>query len=90
MRVIKNGLGWDIALDLVFTEKQTAAMVGARIQHAIHALVRGAVDTSMRTGIEKIVASPMASVTKMPTKSEMQLVESSRGLLALSLHAKAK
>jgi hypothetical protein len=50
MRVIPNGLGWDIAVDMVFTDKQTAAIIAKRIRHAVHALIRGAVDETMCSG----------------------------------------
>ena len=47
MRVIRHESGWDIALDMVFKDKNTADTVARRIQHAVHALIRGAVDASM-------------------------------------------
>lgn len=48
MRVIRHQSGWDIALDMVFTNKETAKTIAERIQHAVHALIRDAVDASMR------------------------------------------
>ena len=48
MRVIRHESGWDIALDMVFTDKHTADAVAKRIRNAVHALVRDAVDPSMR------------------------------------------
>lgn len=47
MRVIRHESGWDIALDMVFTDKHTAEIIAKRIQHAVHALIRDAVDASM-------------------------------------------
>jgi hypothetical protein len=47
MRVIRHESGWDIALDMVFTEKKTAEAIAERIRHAVHALIRGAVDETM-------------------------------------------
>jgi hypothetical protein len=47
MRVIRHESGWDIALDMVFTDKDKAEIFAKRIQHAIHALKRDAVDASM-------------------------------------------
>ena len=47
MRVIRYGSGWDIALDMVFTDQATAGTIAARLLPAIHALVREAVDASM-------------------------------------------
>lgn len=47
MRVIPNGSGWDIALDMIFNDKHTAFIISQRIEHALHALIRDAVDTSM-------------------------------------------
>src|SRR5512133_2273169 len=47
MRVIRHESGWDIAFDMVFTEKHTAAIIAKRIQAALPALVRGAIDPSM-------------------------------------------
>lgn len=47
MRVIRHESGWDIALDMVFTDKHTADTIAKRIQHAVHALIRDAVDASM-------------------------------------------
>lgn len=47
MRVIRHESGWDIALDMVFTDKQTAAIVSERIRHAVRVLVCSAVDPSM-------------------------------------------
>jgi hypothetical protein len=48
MRVIRNGTGWDIALDIVFKEKQTALEVARRMEHGVYALLRAAMDESMR------------------------------------------
>jgi len=47
MRVIRHESGWDIALDMVFTHKETAEIIATRIQNAVHALVRDSVDESM-------------------------------------------
>jgi hypothetical protein len=47
MRVIRLDSGWDIALDIVFTDKDTAYTIAERIQHPLHALIRDAVDASM-------------------------------------------
>jgi hypothetical protein len=47
MRVIRHESGWDIAFDMVFTEKHTAAIIAKRIQAALPALVREAVDAGM-------------------------------------------
>lgn len=47
MRVIRHESGWDIALDMVFTDKKTAETIARRIQHAVQALIRDAVDASM-------------------------------------------
>lgn len=47
MRVIRYGSGWDIALDMVFTDQATAGTIAARLLPAIHALLREAVDASM-------------------------------------------
>lgn len=47
MRVIRHESGWDIALDMVFTDKHTAQTIAERIGAALHALVRDAVDASM-------------------------------------------
>ena len=47
MRVIRHESGWDIALDIVFNDKHTADIVAKRIQNAVYALIRDAVDTSM-------------------------------------------
>jgi hypothetical protein len=47
MRLIRYGSGWDIALDMVFTDQVTAKTIAARLLPAIHALVRDAVDASM-------------------------------------------
>jgi hypothetical protein len=47
MRVIRHESGWDIALDLVFTDKTTAETIAYRIRQAMHALIRDAVDSSM-------------------------------------------
>jgi hypothetical protein len=47
MRVIPNGSGWDIALDMVFNDKRTAFTIAQRIGYALQALIRDAVDTSM-------------------------------------------
>jgi hypothetical protein len=47
MRVIRHESGWDIALDIVFTDKKTADTIAHRIQYAVHALMRDAVDASM-------------------------------------------
>lgn len=48
MRVIRHESGWDIALDMVFTDKQTAAIIAQRIRNAVHVLICNAVNTSMR------------------------------------------
>jgi hypothetical protein len=48
MRVVRHESGWDIALDMVFTDKKTAEIIAKRIQYAMPALVRGALDASMR------------------------------------------
>jgi hypothetical protein len=48
MRVIRNEAGWDIALDLIFKDRDTAETIAARIQPVLHALLREAVDTSLR------------------------------------------
>jgi hypothetical protein len=50
MRVVRHGSGWDIALDMVFNEKHTAEIIAQRLQHAVSALVRSAVDPSMSRG----------------------------------------
>jgi hypothetical protein len=50
MRVVRHGSGWDIALDMVFNEKHTAEIIAQRLQHAVSALVRSAVDASMSRG----------------------------------------
>jgi len=47
MRVIRHESGWDIALDMVFTDKTTAHTIAQRIRHGVHALIRDAVDASM-------------------------------------------
>lgn len=47
MRVIRYGSGWDIAVDMVFTDRKTAETVAERIRHAVTALIRDAVDASM-------------------------------------------
>lgn len=44
---IQYGSGWDIALDMVFSDRVTAGTIAARLLSAIHALVREAVDASM-------------------------------------------
>src|ERR1051326_9279989 len=48
MRVIRNEAGWDIALDLIFRDRATAETIAARIQPSLHALLREAVDVSLR------------------------------------------
>lgn len=57
MRVIRHESGWDIALDMVFTDRKTAEIIAERIQHAVSALVRDSVDASMcrRTDAEHAV-----------------------------------
>src|ERR1700761_1867780 len=47
MKVIRNGTGWDIAFDMVFTDKSTAATIAQRIAPRLPTLVRDAVDPSM-------------------------------------------
>jgi hypothetical protein len=47
MRVIRHESGWDIAMDMVFTDKTTAHTIAQRIRHGVHALIRDAVDASM-------------------------------------------
>lgn len=47
MKVIQNGTGWDIAFDMVFTDKATAAIIARRIAPLLSTLVRDAVDASM-------------------------------------------
>jgi hypothetical protein len=47
MKVIRNGIGWDIAFDMVFTEKDTAVTIARRIAPLLATLVRDAVDPSM-------------------------------------------
>lgn len=47
MRVIRHESGWDIALNMVFTDKKTAETVANRIRHGMAALIRDAVDDSM-------------------------------------------
>jgi len=47
MRVIRHESGWDIALDMVFNDKDTADIIAKRIQPAVHSLVRDAVDARM-------------------------------------------
>jgi hypothetical protein len=47
MKVIRNGTGWDIAFDMVFTDKGTAAIIAQRIAPLLSTLIRDAVDSSM-------------------------------------------
>jgi len=47
MKVIPNGSGWDIAFDMVFTDKATASTIAQRIAPLSSTLVRDAVDASM-------------------------------------------
>ena len=47
MKVTRNGSGWDIAFDMVFTDKETAAIIAQRIAPLLSTLVRDAVDASM-------------------------------------------
>jgi hypothetical protein len=47
MKVIRNGVGWDIAFDMIFTDKQTAAIIARRIAPLLPTLIRDAVDASM-------------------------------------------
>jgi hypothetical protein len=47
MKVIRNGAGWDIAFDIVFTDKATATIIAQRIAPLLSTLVRDAVDASM-------------------------------------------
>jgi hypothetical protein len=47
MKVIRNGIGWDIAFDMVFTDKVTATIIAQRIAPLLSTLIRDAVDESM-------------------------------------------
>jgi hypothetical protein len=47
MKVIRNGTGWDIAFDMVFTDKATATIIAQRIAPLLSTLIRDAVDASM-------------------------------------------
>jgi hypothetical protein len=47
MKVIRNGIGWDIAFDMAFTDKATATIIAQRIAPLLATLVRDAVDASM-------------------------------------------
>ena|SRR5690242_8530454 len=47
MKVVRNGVGWDIAFDMIFTDKQTAAIIARRIAPLLPTLIRDAVDASM-------------------------------------------
>jgi hypothetical protein len=47
MKVIRNGIGWDIAFDMAFTDKATATIIAQRIAPLLSTLVRDAVDASM-------------------------------------------
>lgn len=47
MKVIRNGTGWDIALDIIFKDKDTATILARRIEHAVYALIRAGVDERM-------------------------------------------
>jgi hypothetical protein len=47
MKVIRNGVGWDIAFDMIFTDKRTAAIIATRIAPLLPTLIRDAVDASM-------------------------------------------
>jgi hypothetical protein len=51
MKVIRNGTGWDIAFDMVFTDKHTAVTIARRIAPLLATLVRDAVDASMCEGV---------------------------------------
>jgi len=74
MRVIRRGSGWDIALDMVFTDEAVAKTIAARLLPAIHALVREAVDPSMcerkaATSIPKEIISqriPLENLLRAP------------------------
>ena len=63
MRVIRHESGWDIGLDMVFTDKRTAVIVADRIRHAVRALVRDAVDPSMRHSTENTGGRPLAKAS---------------------------
>src|SRR5689334_1833013 len=47
MKVIRNGTGWDITFDMVFTDQKAAAIIAARIAPLLPTLIRDAVDISM-------------------------------------------
>lgn len=47
MRVIRNGSGWDITVDVIFKDKATATVLAGRIEHAVLALIRAGVDEGM-------------------------------------------
>lgn len=64
--MIRHESGWDVALDLVFTNKQTATTVANRIQHAVQALVRDAVDASMC--VQKVIEDPRGETTPEPAR----------------------
>ena len=48
MKVIRNVVGWDIAFDMTFTDKQTADMIAKRIAPLLPTLIRDVVDSGMR------------------------------------------
>lgn len=79
MRVIRHESGWDIALDMVFADKITAAIIAERIQHAVHALILDAVDASMcgRTNAkdarEKIVPATVGGQSAAPQPQQERL-----------------
>ena len=58
MKVIRNGTGWDIAFDMIFIDKQTAAIIASRIAPLLPTLIRDAVDATMCKQVSPGVAPP--------------------------------
>jgi hypothetical protein len=72
VRVIRHESGWGIELDMLFADRQTAETIAKRIRHAVYALVRGAVDESMRRETPRTVSDERegAPSGRLPAKCD--------------------